>query len=54
MPDSSDLWYVRLPGGHVVRAASATLREQLASGRLCATGRSASKQRGGLAFDELY
>lgn len=34
MPDSSDLWYVRLPGGHVVRAASATLREQLASGRL--------------------
>jgi hypothetical protein len=34
MPDSPDLWYLRLPDGRVVRAAVSSLRQQIASGRI--------------------
>jgi hypothetical protein len=34
MPDSPELWYLRLPDGRVVRAAASSLRQQIASGRI--------------------
>jgi len=37
MPDTKDLWYVRLPDGRIRGGTAAVIRQQLASGRLPST-----------------